>query len=455
MARYIESAEWAGELDEADTLHRVLDLHGGRSSGKTWETCRYITRRGAREPGLRVMCAREHQASIAVSAKPALEKAIRDMGLEGSVYQIYEKNIRIRGGGVIDFRGMAKNPMDIKGWEGYDLCWVEEAQNLSQKCADILMPTIRKPGNNVIFTWNPQNRTDWVYKRMILNPQPSDWSRQVNWDMNPWFSREMNDLRLEHLRDDPELYRHIWEGEPMDEGADKRVMPYALVRDCVEAFRQNMAPAPGAFTNLGFDVADTGADKNSFVIRNGPTILDVDEWKAHTTAQSTRHVHKVMLDNDVKVVYYDSQGVGAGARGEFDNIRRKTGTNMNYMVIPIAFGGEVKGKDRKFDTKYTNGEFFLRRNSQMAWTLRLRAMNTRKLLRGGTVDVNKCLFINDKIEKKRLEKFMAQLSQPKWDTSELGRLRIVKKELDEPSPDMSDAAWLSFAGDSQDTGLRV
>jgi hypothetical protein len=43
------------------------------------------------------------------------------------------------------------NAESVKSLEGYDVAWVEEAQTLSQRSLDLLLPTIRKPGSKLWF----------------------------------------------------------------------------------------------------------------------------------------------------------------------------------------------------------------------------------------------------------------------------------------------------------------
>ena len=83
--------------------------------------------------------------------------------------------------------------------------------------------------------------------------------------------------------------------------------------------------------------------------------------------------------------------------------------------------------------------------------LRQRADFTRRLVRGEDVDPHKCLFINPDI--KNVEDMLAVLSQAEWDDT-TGKLRVVKSphgpgEAAPPSPDLFDAARLSFSYDAR------
>ena len=89
--------------------------------------------------------------------------------------------------------------------------------------------------------------------------------------------------------------------------------------------------------------------------------------------------------------------------------------------------------------------------SQLAWTLRLRATRTKRLMEGEDIVLATCLVINPAIE--GLDGFLAQLSQPEFDETTTGKVEIETSPEGVPSPAMFDAACLSVAHDSR-AGLR-
>ena len=116
--------------------------------------------------------------------------------------------------------------------------WVEEAQVVTKRSWDILLPTIRKPDSEVWLSLNPDMETDETYQRFVANPPPGAVVIQMNWRDNPWFPDVLEAERQETRRRDPENYDNIWEGVPkrVSEGAiyrheidrlyiDKRVRP--------------------------------------------------------------------------------------------------------------------------------------------------------------------------------------------------------------------------------------
>ena len=429
-------------------LHRYHCLFGGRSSSKTWTVAGLLIL-DATQREVRVAVGREHQTSMEQTAKKALEKTIIRYGLS-NFFTVQREKIIGANGSEFFFKGIESNPHDIRGWEDVDHVWIEEAQFMSEATARILIPTIRKKHSQLWFTWNPNYRSDWVWRRFIINGRDTDLTTKVNWRDNPWFPVEVEEERLNDYNYNPEQYAHIWEGEPDDEGSERKVLPFAMIQDCLKAwteFRQTHVKeilegeTPQLVKQAGLDVADTGADFNAFVERKGPLLLNAQKWREKLIGNTARRADRISRRRGINRVFYDAGGVGAGVRSYFADFEDRP-----YSVRPELFGGEVKGKQTMYSYRINNEMAFKRRNAQMAWALRVRATNTRALLAGDDVDPARCLFINPEIE--RIEEFMAQLTQPAWTRGTTDRIEIIKHDEKEPSPDLYDAAVLAFARDS-------
>lgn len=130
-------------------------------------------------------------------------------------FEILEGEIRGRNGSLVIFRGMQSfNSENLKSLEAFDVAWVEEAQTLSEKSLELLRPTIRKPGSELWFSWNPRHRTDPVDVFFRKKPMaPSEMvSVFVNWRDNPWFPDVLRKEMEHDKRVDPETAEHVWEG---------------------------------------------------------------------------------------------------------------------------------------------------------------------------------------------------------------------------------------------------
>jgi phage terminase large subunit len=192
--------------------HRYIGAHGGRCSGKS----HYFGERWLREnvaERLDVVCLRETLKSLEFSVKKLLESKISTFNA-GAYFEVQDRRILSVHGGVTIFEGMQNHTAEsIKSLEGFDRAWFEEAQNASDKSLTLLRPTIRKPGSQLWFGWNPDLETDPI-DLLLRGPElPPDASViQANYMDNPWMSDEMRAEMEYDKRRDPDKYAHVWLG---------------------------------------------------------------------------------------------------------------------------------------------------------------------------------------------------------------------------------------------------
>lgn len=208
----IPTPEWAVPLLEPS---RYKGAHGGRGSGKSHEFAQMVIEAHILDPNTSTVCVREFQKSLKQSVKRLLELKIQELGV-GNYFEVQESIIKNRHGkGLIIFEGMQNHTADsIKSLEGFDRAWVEEAQSLSQRSLDMLRPTIRKPGSELWFTWNPREASDPI--DVLLRgstPPPDAIVLEVNWQNNPWFPQVLRDEMEYDRRRDPDKYQHVWQGQ--------------------------------------------------------------------------------------------------------------------------------------------------------------------------------------------------------------------------------------------------
>lgn len=191
---------------------RYKVAHGGRGSGKSWAFARALLIQAVSKK-LRILCTREIQKSIKDSVHRLLSDQIVELGLTNQ-FEILETEIRCPHDGEIIFAGLANHTVEsIKSYEGIDIVWIEEAQTVSKKSWDILIPTIRKPGSEIWVTFNPVLDTDETWKRFVENTPPDSIVVQVNWSDNPWFPEVLEMERKHSSATNPEDYENIWEGK--------------------------------------------------------------------------------------------------------------------------------------------------------------------------------------------------------------------------------------------------
>jgi phage terminase large subunit len=203
-------AQFPEKLEFLFEPHRYKVAYGGRGSGKSWGFARALLIQAANRP-LRILCAREIQKSIKQSVHTLLNDQIQALGL-GAFYEVLEAEIRGKNGSSFTFTGLATNTVEsIKSFEGCDIAWVEEAQTVSKKSWDILIPTIRKEQSEIWVSFNPDLDTDDTYQRFIVNKPENAEVVKINWSDNPWFPRTLEEERLHSKATNPD-YENIWEG---------------------------------------------------------------------------------------------------------------------------------------------------------------------------------------------------------------------------------------------------
>lgn len=196
---------------------RYKGAWGGRGSAKS-HFFAGLALEDAIADAVDIVCIREIQRTLDQSVKKLLEIKIAEHNL-GAYFEVQDRRVLTRpltgGAGVIVFEGMQNHTADsIKSLEGYGRAWVEEAQTLSQRSLDLLRPTIRRPGSQLWFSWNPRYATDPV--DVLLrgeHPPPESVVVQANCADNPWFPEVLRqEMEYDRSRD-PEKYAHVWLGQ--------------------------------------------------------------------------------------------------------------------------------------------------------------------------------------------------------------------------------------------------
>jgi len=207
------NAEFPKKLEPLFRPARYKVLHSGRGAGKSWGCARALIIQALQKP-TRILCAREMQRSIRDSVHKLLSDQIEMLGV-GNHFDIQQVTIKARNGSEFVFTGLSDQTADsIKSYEGVDICWVEEAQVVTERSWNILTKTIRKEGSEIWVTFNPELDTDPTWVRFVENPFPGSIVIPLNYRDNPWFSSIMeNERRRDQTLLSQVDYNHIWEGK--------------------------------------------------------------------------------------------------------------------------------------------------------------------------------------------------------------------------------------------------
>lgn len=183
---------------------------------KSWGISDALLIRGWERP-TRWLCAREYQSSIKESVHQLLEEQIERLGLSAA-YRVEKQGIFGKHHATeFTFTGLSDETAEsIKSYEGYDGAWVEEARVLTQRSLNMLTPTIRKPGSEIWFSYNPELSSDPIHVFADSLDPSEGIVIDLNWRDNPWFNSTLEAERQRAKRTMSKAdYENIWEGKTL------------------------------------------------------------------------------------------------------------------------------------------------------------------------------------------------------------------------------------------------
>lgn len=316
-----------------ETWWRHALVEGGRYSLKSHTVARRVLL-GGRQKKLRFGYFREFQNSIADSSHQLLADLIDEF--EFRDYTVTRDSIvnTVTGSDII-FKGLKHNMQSIKSLEGIDIAVIEEAQTISRESIDVLVPTIRKPGSQLIWIMNRLLELDPIYEMLALSKRDDVLHLTVNYDVAEKLGLLPPEIKAEIENDrinNPLVYQHKWLGQPMSQ-AEMSILPRSGV---MEAMKREVSD--DGVIEIGVDVARMGNDRSEFYKRKGLKIIGHEEHsKLRLTDLADRLEHFVNYDKQ-NLIKIDDTGVGGG----LTDIMIERG----YNVLPVNFGGEPVDKDK-------------------------------------------------------------------------------------------------------------
>jgi len=376
------------------------------------------------------------------------------MGLD-DFYEITQTSIIGKNGTTFLFEGLKNNITKIKSLEGVDICWCEEAENITAFSWEILIPTIRKANSEIWVSFNPFDELDSTYDRFITpyieqltktNRHEDDrhYIRKVSYRDNPYFPQELHDEMEQCKKENYNKYLHIWEGEPSVDFEDSLIMP-EWFDAAVDAHKKLKWKIRGVKA-IGFDPADSGTDAKAVAVRHGPVVTDVKQWKDGNLEDGVEKAFNIGLTSKVTDITYDSIGVGAGVKAIF----AKYIGNSKVSVQPFNGANSPDNPDTKYQDDRMNGDVFRNMRAQYYWYLRDRFEATyRAVEHGEFLDPEDMISISSDIKDIKLLKGELTRIQRKRGRSENMSIQIESKmdmkERGMRSPNMADSLVYCFA----------
>lgn len=311
----------------------VRGAFGGRGSGKTRSFAKMAAVRGyihgmAGETGV-ILCARQFMNSLEDSSLEECKRAIEEEPFLLAYYEIGEKYIKSRDGRInFTFAGLDRNIASIKSKGRLLLCWVDEAEPVTDEAWLTLIPTLREEGSDwnaeLWVTWNPKRKKAAVEKRFRGSSDPLIKVIELNWKDNPKFPAKLERDRQRDLAERPDEYPHVWEG------AHATVVTGAyFAKQLVQARSEQRignVPADSLMTiRLFADIGGTGAKADNFVF-----------WASQFIGREIRVLN-----------HYESQGQPIEAHLTW---LREEGYTPGKAQIWLPHDGDTQ--DRVFDVSY-------------------------------------------------------------------------------------------------------
>lgn len=437
------------------TEARLVVLVGGRSSAKSETMGRLLLMRSQTEAA-DVLCGREYQNSIDDSVHKLIVGLIRKLDVKG--FETTDKKIDCLTGGGFRFKGFSRNSDAVKSAQDFKYSWIEEAQSLSQKSIDDLLPTIRASGSKLFFTANPQSSADPFSKRFIV-PYLSDLLSNgfyeddlhliivANWRDNPWHG-ELEQQRLWDFENLPRAkYDHIWEGA-FNDSIDDPLILAEWFDACIDAHKK-LGFDPVGIRIAAHDPSDTGPDSKGYAMRHGSVILGLEEKEDGDINEGCDWATGKAINDSVDAFNWDCDGMGVG-------LARQISASMDGKKIDISMfkGSEAVDRpnaifkpveDAQVNNQKRNKDVVKNKRAQYYLELRDRMHRTFQAINGKYHDPDGLLSLDSGI--KCLPKLRSELCRMPIKPNGSGRFELYRKDemkakFKFDSPNLADSVMM-------------
>lgn len=443
---------------------RFKVAEGGRGSSKTRSVITILVN-NVMWSGWRVVCFRELMEAIAESSYQEIVEEIDRRNLHG-LFDVTKTEITCpSSGGAFKFSGIRASSkrlqnQKLKGFSNFDAAFIDEGESITKDSWNALVPTMRKAGSEIYVCFNPASPLDFIYQAFVTSPiypaerhgKPYCITLKVNYTDNPFFPKELADDAELMKAADPELYRHVYLGEPVAGNALAIIKP-AWVEASIDAHKHIPDFPIGGGKIAGMDVsggvegdvvAPKSNDPNALAWRYGCILAGLEEWQDENPNAAAGHAHPIAVREGIDVLNIDDIGVGASVPGEMRRLH--TGN-----AKPIAFKGWTASEspydaEKEYQPGKTHGDMFANLKAQGWGTLGDRFRNTWQARNGLPYDREQLISIPAGLPLRH--KLEGELSQPRRESVN-GRMKVEsKKSLKArgiPSHNLADAVVMAYS----------
>lgn len=307
----------------------VRGAYGGRGSAKTRTFAKMTAVRGymwsqAGADGI-ILCGRQFMNSLDESSLEEIKAAIRDEPWLRDHYDVGEKYVRTNDRRIAyRFSGLDRNIDSIKSKSRIRLCWVDEAEPVTEEAWMKLIPTLREEDSELWVTWNRERKKSATNLRFGFSSDPRTKIVEINWRDNPWFPEILNRVRLKDKAERPDQYDHVWEG------AFKTVIEGAYYAKQITAAREQnrittVSEDPLFAIRIHCDIGGTGKKADAFT-------MQADQFVGQ----------RINVLN-----YYEAQGQPIGHHLDW---LRRNGYTPGRAIIVLPHDGDTH--DKVYDVSY-------------------------------------------------------------------------------------------------------
>ncbi len=380
---------------------RIKVLYGGRGGYKSVSVAKTLLFIAQREKK-KILAAREFMNSIEDSVHSVFKEEIENLNMS-SHYRVTDHQITGHNGTQVRYIGLARNLPSLKSRQGVDILWMEEAETVTQRSLDTVIPTIRREGSEIWITFNPDDEFGAIFCAYVKPHLDTIRSQgfyedenlyvvKTSLDENPFATEKMLEESRVMKKDNLKKWLHIYGGEVFSDYRDSIIQP-EWVEASINAHKKLGFPAEGMKV-LAFDPADTG-DAKAVLLRHGVVITQGFQWTYDELPEAIDIAFDRAYEWRAEQLIYDATGIGRGIKVGL----KKRIEGKSIEVIGFEGAASVDLPEDIYADHKSNKDTFRNRRAQRYWNLRDRFEATFNAIEKGLyTDPDKLISISSEVE---------------------------------------------------------